>query len=62
MSQQLHFDYTKNPLNYKKGQLKAMAEKIVSSTTSRINKETDDDRKYRLKIIKREFSKLADEL
>jgi len=62
VEQQLIFNFNKNPLNYKKGQLKKMAEQIVASTVKRINREKDEDKKYRLKVIKTEFHKLADEL
>jgi hypothetical protein len=61
-SQQLLFDFNKNPLNYEKGRFKRMAEQVVSATVKRINREKDADKKYRLKIIKSEFHKLADEL
>lgn len=62
MIQQQEFDFSKNPLKYPKGSLKKMAIQIVSSTTKRLNKETDQDKKYKLKIIRSEFNKLADEL
>lgn len=60
MSEQLQFDY--NQKRFVKGHTKDMAQKIVTSTTRRINKEEDADRKYKLKIIKSEFSKLIDQL
>jgi len=60
MAEQLAFDYSKK--QFVKGRTKDMAQRIITSTTKRINQEEDPDRKYKLKIIKTEFSKLIDQL
>jgi len=57
---QLQFDFEKKW--HKKGETKKKVLRIVAATVKRINKETDPDKKYKLKIIKHEFSKLADDL
>jgi len=43
-------------------ELKHKVQSLVTSLTKRINKEKDEDKRYRMKIIKQELSKLADEL
>lgn len=65
--QQLRMDFDNPLLNWKTGQVKKQVLRIVTAATKRLNSEKgiseeEKDRRWKLKIIKREFSKLADEL
>ncbi len=45
--------------------MKSLKDKIITTVTSltrRINREKDDEKRRRMRIIKQELSKLADEL
>lgn len=66
VSKQLELDFTKAGYaytnGYSPGKIKTKVQAIITATIKRMNREKDPDRRWRLKIIKSEFSKLRDEL
>jgi hypothetical protein len=56
------FDHKLLPHGYVKNTIRKKAQDIVTASVKRIRRETDPDKKWKYKIIKREFSKLIDDL
>lgn len=63
---QLDLDFTKVGYayanGYTPGRVRQKVQSIITATVKRINREKDEDKKWKLKIIKSEFSKLRDDL